>query len=92
MKLKIKNEEWQDRWEVLTDIFEDDFKGKISKRDIEQLKKIGFRYIKNNGNHPKMHFMYNSKKYCITLSSSASCSNVGREILRNIRRVIDDNN
>ena len=89
-QMKIKNLNWQDKWNVLCEIFDSDFKGFLTLNEINKLSTIGFTYMQV-GKHPKMYFYFKGEKHCITLSSSPSSMCAGRNTLRYIRRIIDGN-
>lgn len=88
MKLKTKSKELENVLNDLNDIFNNS--RKLSKKDYIKLEKLGYKVCQENS-HPKMYINYKSKVYVITLSASPSDKNWGRQVLRIIRRIYEQN-
>lgn len=87
MQLKTKSKELQKVWPTLCEIF-DKSKG-LTKKDINRLNSLeGFKYV-YDGKHPKLYIEINGKKAVITLSSSPSDYQWGRQTLRLIHKVFE---
>lgn len=88
MKLKTKSKELENVWNDLNDIFNNS--RKLSKKYYIKLEKLGYKVCQENS-HPKMYINYKSKVYVITLSTSPSDKQWGRQVLRIIRRIYEQN-
>lgn len=88
MKLKTTSIELQKVWDDLNEIFNN--KKRLSTKDLMRLEKLGYR-VYHSSKHPKMYIEYKDKVYVITLCSTPSDKNWGRQTLREIRRVYEQN-
>jgi hypothetical protein len=87
MQLKTKSKELQKIWPILCDVF--DKSRNLTNKDFKALEKLGYR-VKYEGKHPKLYIDKNMKTYVITLSSSPSDNQWGRQVLRMIRRIYEN--
>jgi hypothetical protein len=86
MLLKTKSKELNEMWDTLNSIFNSS-RGLTSK-DIQELEKLGFR-VHYSKRHPKLYFVHNGKTHIITMSKTPSDTNWGRQTLRVIRKIYE---
>lgn len=82
--IKAPTKDLEDIFIELNDIFLN--KRHLKSNDIKHLEKLGFQY-KHTGGHPKIYINLDNVSYCVTLSTSASDKNTGRQVIREIRRI-----
>lgn len=84
MKSKVKIPHWKE----LNEIFDkNDFK--LTMQTLEDLERLGYRtYYKSK--HPKLYIKIGKTTHIITMSMTPSKSHNGRVILREIRRIYEN--